>query len=269
MSRADDFRAFDLAPRQFGAVMGADVLDGEVFTAAAHHGYHASAHRNGNRLAVVQVGRGSRVDPFHEWCTRSLRITSSPSHHAGLQPRLIRHHGLVPRRVEDQFHVGSRHGRNDFDLAANVLDQSLAHAAPGRGQGHLDLDVAGRIVVPGDFALVHQPQVDNVYRDLGVVASLELLPDDALDVLLGGAGRYLGCNGRRLTDRVRLMPGNAEQVSVDVHREAAAQRLSDVAHRAQLQVDFDAGGYGDGLDVALHDNGFIFVRMHGLSIRLR
>src|SRR6267154_4941122 len=236
MSRADDFRSFDLAPRQLGTVMGADVLDGEVFAAAAHHGYHASAYRNGNRLAVVQFGRGSRIDPLHEWCTRSLRITSSPSHHAGLQPRFVRHHGLVPRRVEHQFHVGSRHSGNDFDLAAHVLDQDLAHAAAGRGQGHLDVDVAGRIVVPGDLALVHQPQVDNIYRDLGVVASLELPPDDALDVLLGGAGRNFGCNGRRLTDRVRLMSGDAEQVSVDVHGEAAAYRLSDVAHRAQLEV---------------------------------
>src|ERR1700730_12796479 len=215
MPPADDFRAFHLAPPQLGAVMGADVLDGEVIIAAAHYGYHASAYRNGNRLSGVQVGGGSRVDPFHEWCTGSLRITSSPSHHAGLQPRLIRHHGLVPWRVEDQLHVGSRHGRNDFDLAANVLDQSLAHAAPGRGQGHFDVDVAGRIVVLGDFALVHQTQGDNVYRDLGVVASLELLPDDALDVLLGGAGWNFGCDGRRFADRVRLMPGDAEEVSVD------------------------------------------------------
>src|ERR1700730_4941240 len=109
MPWADDFRTFDVAPCQFGTVMGAKVLDGEVLIAAAHHGYHASAYRNGNRLAVVQVGRGSRVDPFHEWCSRSLRITSSPSHHAGLQPRFVRHHGLVPPRVEDPFHAGSRH----------------------------------------------------------------------------------------------------------------------------------------------------------------
>src|SRR5882724_4918626 len=263
MPRADDFRAFDGTPRQLGTVMSADVLDGKVFIAAAHDGHHASAHRNGNRLAVVQVGRGSRIDPFHEWCSRSsLRITSSPSHHAGLQPRLIRHHGLVPRRVEDQFHVGPRHGRNDFNLAAHVLDQGLAHAAAGRGQGHFNVDRAGRIVVLGDFTLVHQPQVDNVYRDLGVVASLELLPDDALDVLFGGAGRYFGCQGRCLTDRVRIMPGDAEQVSVDVYGEAAAQRLRDIAHRTQFQVDFDPGGYGNSLDVALHDDGFIFVRMH-------
>jgi hypothetical protein len=53
MSRADDFRTFDVAPRQLGAVMGADILDGEVFSAAAHHRYHASAYRNGNRLAVL------------------------------------------------------------------------------------------------------------------------------------------------------------------------------------------------------------------------
>jgi hypothetical protein len=73
-----------------------------------------------------------------------------------------------------------RHGRHDLDLVAHVLHQHFAHAAARRGQRHLDVHGAGRILVLADVALVDQPQIDDVDRDLGVEASLQLLPDDGL-----------------------------------------------------------------------------------------
>ena len=42
------------------------------------------------------------------------------------------------------------------------------------------------------------------------------------------------------------------------------KRLGDVADGAELQVDLDAGGNGDGLDLALHDDGLVFVGPHGV-----
>src|SRR6202165_6045037 len=189
-------------------------------------------------------------------CTPSALI----SHHAGLQTSFVRHHGLVPGRVEHQFDIRSRNRRDYLHFVAHVLDQYLAHSAARRRQGHLDVDRAGRIFVLADIAFVNQPQVDDIDRNFRVIASLELLPHDVLDVFFRSARRHLGRRCRGLADGVRILAGDAEQVAVDIHGEASAQRLGDVAHRAQLEIDFDARGNGYGLDFALDDDRFIFVR---------
>src|SRR5882757_5139285 len=223
-------------------------------------------------MEIAWPSRNSAVGPA------SIQFTNIASHqrprvpalhHAGLQPRLFRHHGLVPRQIEHQFDIGPGYRRNDLDLVAHILHQDLAHAAAGRGQGHFDVDRARRIFVLADIALVNQPKVDDVYRDLWVIASLELAPDDGLDVFFRCARRHFGSDGGALSDGVRLLAGNAEQVAVDIHREAASQRLGDVADRTEFEVDFDSGGDGDCLDVALHDDGLIFVRLHSSSNSFR
>ena len=65
----------------------------------------------------------------------------------GLQSRGLRHHRLVPRRVEDEFDVGVLHGRDQQQLLADVGDQDFAHAAAGSGQRHADGDVARAVLV--------------------------------------------------------------------------------------------------------------------------
>src|ERR1022692_134688 len=164
-------------------------------------------------MDIASPSRNAAVGPA------SIQVTNTASRqsdgvpslqHAGLQPRLIRHHGVVPRRVEHQFDIDTCYGRNDLHLVANVLNQDLAHTAAGRGQGHFDVDGSRRILVLDDSAFINQPQVDDVYRDLWVIASLELPPDDVLNVLFRGARRHVGRLGFGLADGIGFLAGNAE-----------------------------------------------------------
>src|SRR6202522_4220312 len=184
----------------------------------------------------------------------SLRATtvvqpdsSRYSHHSRLQTSLLGHHAVIPWRIEHQLHVRARHGGNDLHLIAHILNQNLPHAAAGSRERHLDVDRAGIVDILGDIAFVYQAEIDDIDRDLRVVAGLELLPYHVLDVLFGGARRDFRRFGRRLADGIAVLAGDAEQVAVDVDREAAAQGLRDVAHRSELEVHLDAGRYGDSL----------------------
>jgi len=53
MPRADDYRAFDGAAREFRAIMSTDVFDGKKFVAAAGHGNHAVSDQNRDCLAIL------------------------------------------------------------------------------------------------------------------------------------------------------------------------------------------------------------------------
>src|ERR1700685_4527485 len=86
------------------------------------------------------------------------------SHHARLQARLVGHHGLIPRRIKYQFNIRLRDRGDDLHLVAYILHQNLAHAAARRGQSHLDVDRARRVLVLADVALVDQSQIDDVDR---------------------------------------------------------------------------------------------------------
>jgi hypothetical protein len=63
MARTNDFRAFDRAPRELGAVVRTDILDGEILLTAAYHGNPTAAYRDGPRFSVRQVRNGPGIDP--------------------------------------------------------------------------------------------------------------------------------------------------------------------------------------------------------------
>src|SRR6185437_12281894 len=61
---------------------------------------------------------------------------------------------------------------------------------------------------------------------------------------------------RRLAQRVRILAVDAEQAALDVHREAAAQGLGDVAGLARGKIHHVTTGYVHRVAVALQGKGF-------------
>src|SRR5580700_4658748 len=136
------------------------------------------------------------------------------SKHARLQTCRLGHHGLVPGRIEGELHLDLAHGWNALNLIAHVVDQDIAHAAPRGGEGDLDFHRARAVRVRFDLAFVHEAQVHDVDRDLRVVAGTHLLPGELLDVVLDGVGGQLRSLDRLLSDGVRVLAADAEQVAV-------------------------------------------------------
>src|SRR5512146_655149 len=96
--------------------------------------------------------------------------------HPCLEPRLFGHHALVPGGIERQLDARFPYGGDALDLVPDVVDQDLAHAAAGGGEGQAHLDGSGAILVGLDGTVVHQAQVHDVDRDLRVVAGTHLRP---------------------------------------------------------------------------------------------
>src|SRR5204862_6113386 len=93
------------------------------------------------------------------------------SEHPGLEPRRFGHHGLVPGRIDGELDARLAHRGDPSDPVAHVLDQDIAHATAGGGKRDLAVHGAGAILVLRDVATVHQPEIDDVDRNLGIVAS--------------------------------------------------------------------------------------------------
>src|SRR5690554_4765730 len=183
------------------------------------------------------------------------RQDTGTSEHAEFQPGLLAHHLTTPGRVEDDLGMHLADLRGAEDLVAGVGGDDVAHAAAGCGQRHADGDDA----LPGDQALdaaaVDQPQVDDIDRDLRVEAGAQLVPDELLDLLLGGVlgqGRP-----RQRLEAQDIQVGPLDQVEApleaDAHR--AALGLHDGDDAVLGQGHRLAEGDGDRLDVALQGQG--------------
>src|SRR5690606_10552888 len=110
---------------------------------------------------------------------------------------------------------------------------------------------------------LHQAEVDDVGRDLRVETGAQLLPDQLLHRRLVGAVGQFDRRRDLLADRVRVLPGDPEQVGFHEHRVAAAQRLGDVAGAAGGQGHRITLRHQDGRAVALEADGFAGSRIHG------
>lgn len=159
-------------------------------------------------------------------------------------------HGLVPRRVEGNLDDGFPDARHCLDLVLDVGGDDAAHAAARRGQRHVDLDDLLAVAGVLHLAAIDQAEVDDVDGYLGVVAGLELLPDQPLDVLVGGVLGQLRLPERFLAERVGVLAGDARQLSAEIDGERAAQRLGHL-HRGAFGNDHAiAGGNHHRLHVA-------------------
>src|SRR6185312_9560457 len=186
--------------------------------------------------------------------------------HSCLEACLLGHHALVPGRVERQLDACFAHRGYALDLVLHVIDQDLAHPAAGGRESQAHLAGACPVLVGLHGAVVHQAEVDDVDRDLRVVAGPHLRPGELAHVVLGGVGRQFRRLHRLLADGIGILAGDTKQVALHVDGEAAAQRLGDIAGLAGFEADLDAGGDDDRFDLAVDDEGLVFVTTH-VSLR--
>src|SRR6185312_5402004 len=128
--------------------------------------------------------------------------------------------------------------------------------AAGRGERELDVDLALAVLALFQAEVVDQAQLDHVHRDLRVEHGAQLVPGQLLHVGVGGVGRHLDRRRRLLAQRVGVLARDAEQVAFHVHREAAAQRLRDVADLAGGQAHRFALRHHHRIAVAQQGEGF-------------
>jgi hypothetical protein len=62
----NDFVALDRPTRKLGAVMRANILDGEEFAAAARDSHHAATHGERKSLSIAQGPDRTGIDPLHQ-----------------------------------------------------------------------------------------------------------------------------------------------------------------------------------------------------------
>ncbi len=89
-------------------------------------------------------------------------------HQSGLQPRLVRHHALVPRRIKDEIDAHISHGWYYCNFFLSVLHEDLTHAAARRSQSHVDADRSLTVRGRGYITAVDQTEIDNIDGNLGV-----------------------------------------------------------------------------------------------------
>src|SRR5207248_2221376 len=94
-----------------------------------------------------------------------------------LQPCGLRHAARVPRRIPDDLDLHLADTGDALDLAPDVFFEHVAHAAAGRGHGHVDLDTLPAFRQRYRLAAVDETEVDEIYGDLRVEHRPELLPD--------------------------------------------------------------------------------------------
>src|SRR5690606_11540389 len=108
-----------------------------------------------------------------------------------------------------------------------------------------------------DVATIDEPQVDDVDRDLGVVAGSQLAPRRRLDGLYRGRraaaypeAEFLG-RVELQAERIGMPSVDAVEIAVDHHREGAAEPLADVADVPGLQRRRGPPGHRDGRAIAV------------------
>jgi hypothetical protein len=97
---------------------------------------------------------------------------------------------LVPGRIPDEFDVGFFDFVEGEEFALDIGGDLAAHMAPGRGEGHFDIDGG-----TGDGDVVDEAEVHDVEGNFGVVTVAELVPDGLFDDRGGRGGRDGGCVG--------------------------------------------------------------------------
>ena len=138
--------------------------------------------RPGDVVQCVLGRHGLRVaqqqQASHACCARRVALHSSPAS------------SRASSDIIDWFQGGSNTSSTSARSTVGIISifsrtscvEDLAHAAAGRRQRHPDLcdAVAGRRAL--DLALVDEPELDDVDRDLRVVARAQLLPHGRFDV---------------------------------------------------------------------------------------
>src|SRR5690606_32380186 len=127
-----------------------------------------------------------------------------------------------------------------------------AHAAAWGGEGHLDGDDLFAVLL-FDGAVVHEAEVDDVDRDLGIVNALELGPDLFFErrvLEADGFGVLLLFLFRVDAEGIGILRGNAGKAGGGGDGVGTAEALGDEDGCAGGQGDGVAAGDLDGFDLA-------------------
>ena len=78
-----------------------------------------------------------------------------------------------------------------------------------------------------DLAAINQPEINDIDRNLRVVAGFHLFPDQLLNVLIAGIVRQGQLTFRLLAQRIRVLAVDTKQMPLDIDGVAATQCLGD------------------------------------------
>src|SRR5260370_20385562 len=162
--------------------------------------------------------------------THCWSASAMASHPAELEPGRVRHPARVPGWIPDDLDLDFPDAGNALHLAPGVLLEHVAHAAPGRGHGHLDLHPLAALRQRHGLAVIDEAEVDEVDGDLRVEHRPQLLPALLL-VELAFARRGLGGCWPHAESVGVLVVDAEEGPLVRGHGELAAQRLRDLHPR--------------------------------------
>src|SRR5216684_4320955 len=228
MTNRPPTRRTTISTAGFVAGAGAGAMAGVAapfvgFPQRAHNAYDTEA------TCVPHQAQNIRHSLDRFW-TGSVDCTESALPHAELQLRRVRHHAAVPDRIKHYFDVRVLDAGEPLHLVLDVGRQHRTHAAAGGGEGHLDLHVLPAILGRLELAEIDQAEVDDVDRDLRVIARLELTPHLLLQLvrrdLLGWRGLDGALGG--LADRFEVLAGHPDhQATVGNDGVGAAERLRD------------------------------------------
>ncbi len=166
------------------------------------------------------------------------------------------------------FDHGFANARQRLDLRLRVGGEHAAHAATGSRQRELHLCSMTSAFERSDGALVDETEVDDVDRDLGVVAGAKLVPNELLEVFRFLRRRCRG-RGRRAAlhaHGVRVLAGDANHVAVvGRHRVGVAERLRDHHQSAGGQHHLGAARDLDRLAIARQRDRFVSLHASHLT----
>ena len=159
--------------------------------------------------------------------------------------------------LEHHLDVRFLHPGQGEHLLLHVPLQVVAHAAAGRGEGEVHGDLLAALGQGGDLALVDEPEVHDVDRDLGVEAGLELVPGELARGSCPRASASVGGAATSSPMASRVLALDADHVAVVGHRGVgAAQGLGDVDGGAGGERELVPVGDGRDLHVAGERAGF-------------
>src|SRR5690348_5691743 len=153
-----------------------------------------------------------------------------------LQAGSFGHAAHIPRRIEHNFHMDFFHRGQPRKPALHISLKNVSHAASGSGHRHFYIDLPGLALYFGrlDLARVDQSEVDDIYRNLGIVNRFQDIPDQ-LVIEFARVCRRCVAAPELQSQSVRIFSVDSVHLSVvGPNRVAIAARLHD-SHRRALR----------------------------------
>ena len=103
-------------------------------------------------------------------CKTRAEHARAASDHAELHPARFADHVLVPGRVPNELDIGFIDAVDGQDFALCIVSNGRSHATSGRSQRHFHFHPRAAVVLLGQTAIINQAEINDVDRDLRIVA---------------------------------------------------------------------------------------------------